>query len=131
MTGHEGHEGATDTVETLAQQIVDLPPKDRARMFHHVATLSRQRRSRFRSTDPLLEMARRGRGLLTLREEQVLQLLVSGFANKEMATMLDLSIRTVELHRSRMMHKMLARNAADLCRIMALLEPEDEQVDAA
>ena len=73
----------------------------------------------------MIEIARRGRELLTVREQQVLQLLTAGFANKEMATVLTLSTRTVEMHRSRVMHKLMAKNAADLCRIVAILDQED------
>jgi len=126
MSKSTTNEPSIDVIDELAERIMSLGATERARMFIQVATITRQRRSRARSTDPLLDMARRGRAMLTLREEQILQLLTSGFANKEMATMLTLSVRTVELHRSRLMHKMFARNAADLCRIAAALANEDD-----
>lgn len=116
--------------DALAELIMALPMQERAQVFRQIAALSRRRRSIGRSADPLLDMARRGRDLLTLREEQVLQLLMSGFANKEMATMLSLSVRTIELHRSRLMHKMFARNAPDLCRIVRALNDEDGEARA-
>ena len=52
--------------------------------------------------------------LLTSREAQVLQLIVSGKSNKEIARMIFRTERTVEYHRNRLMHKIGAHNAAEL-----------------
>jgi RNA polymerase sigma factor (sigma-70 family) len=54
---------------------------------------------------------------LTDREHQVLQLLLEGKLNKEIAGELGLSRRTVEVHRSRIREKMQARGIADLIRM--------------
>ena len=54
---------------------------------------------------------------LTDREHQVLQLLLKGSLNKEIASELGLSRRTVEVHRSRIREKMQARGIADLIRM--------------
>ena len=51
---------------------------------------------------------------LTPRERQVLDLLVAGFANKQIARTLRVSVRTVEVHRARVMRKMEARSPIDL-----------------
>jgi FixJ family two-component response regulator len=56
--------------------------------------------------------------LLTQRERQVLERVVQGASSKEIAHALDLSPRTVELYRSSLLHKLGARNAADLVRKM-------------
>ena len=53
-------------------------------------------------------------GILTAREEQVLGLLRVGHANKSMARILQISPRTVEVHRMRVMEKFGARNTVDL-----------------
>ena len=42
----------------------------------------------------------------------------AGASNKEAGRILDISPRTVEVHRSRIMEKLGARNAADLVRIV-------------
>ena len=51
---------------------------------------------------------------LTDREREVFDLLVEGHQNKVIAHKLGISTRTVEVHRSRVMEKMSARNLADL-----------------
>jgi FixJ family two-component response regulator len=52
-------------------------------------------------------------GLLSRRERQVLALLSAGLANKEIAQQLEISPRTVEIHRANMMHKLGAGHPAD------------------
>lgn len=52
--------------------------------------------------------------LLTARERQVLQLLAEGQVAKEIATALDISIYTVDAHRSRIMKKLALRSLGEL-----------------
>lgn len=51
---------------------------------------------------------------LTPREREVMDLLVEGRANKVIADRLGISIRTVEVHRARVLAKLGARNAVEL-----------------
>lgn len=53
---------------------------------------------------------------LTLRERQILQLVAEGNSSKEIAERLNLSLKTVETHRTRVMDKLDARNVADMVR---------------
>jgi len=53
---------------------------------------------------------------LTSRQRQVLQLLAEGHSAKEIATILDISVRTVEFHKYRMMEDLGIKNGADLIR---------------
>jgi two-component system, LuxR family, response regulator FixJ len=55
---------------------------------------------------------------LTARERDVLDLLLLGKLNKEIAEELGVSQRTVEVHRSRIREKMQARGIADLIRMI-------------
>ena len=55
---------------------------------------------------------------LTDREREVLQHLIIGKLNKEIAKELGISQRTVEIHRSRIREKMQARGISDLIRMM-------------
>lgn len=50
------------------------------------------------------------------RERQVIQLLAEGKANKEMAAILELSTRTVEMYRARLMAKLKLHSVAELVR---------------
>jgi two-component system response regulator NreC len=52
--------------------------------------------------------------LLTDREKEVLQLLAEGRSNKEVANFLDISVYTVETHRTRIMQKLNLHNTAEL-----------------
>ncbi len=52
--------------------------------------------------------------LLTDREKEILQLLAEGKSNKEVATSLNLSINTVETHRTRLMQKLNVHSAAEI-----------------
>ena len=60
----------------------------------------------------------RGFNQLTPREREVLQLITNGQSNKEAGRELGISPRTIEVHRSRVMEKLGARNTADLMRIV-------------
>jgi two-component system, LuxR family, response regulator FixJ len=57
-----------------------------------------------------------GCDLLTPREREVLALIVASATNREAATSLGISQRTVEIHRAHIMHKLGAKNSVDLAR---------------
>jgi two-component system response regulator FixJ len=65
---------------------------------------------------------------LSPRERQVLDALVSGHPNKVIAYELDISVRTVEVHRARMMERLGVRQLAEAIRlaVMARLAPSDK-----
>jgi len=65
-----------------------------------------------RPRDP--ERAEQLLGRLTSREYQVMELVCSGKLNKTIADALDISIKTVELHRANLMQKMEARSVSEL-----------------
>jgi FixJ family two-component response regulator len=54
---------------------------------------------------------------LTLRESQVLERIVAGRLNKQIADDLAISIKTVEAHRANIMEKLSANTVADLLKI--------------
>ena len=53
-------------------------------------------------------------GQLTQREREVLDLVVAGRMNREIAEALDISIKTVEAHRARLMEKLEVGSVAEL-----------------
>lgn len=70
--------------------------------------------------------ARQAVAMLSRREREVLELLSSGCSNKEIARALEISPRTVEIHRGNMMTKLGAGHAADAVRLWL-----DAQLDPA
>jgi FixJ family two-component response regulator len=54
---------------------------------------------------------------LTAREKEVMQLVVTGRVNKQIAAALGLSVVTVKVHRGQVMRKMLAKSVAELVRM--------------
>jgi DNA-binding NarL/FixJ family response regulator len=54
--------------------------------------------------------------LLTRREREIVQLIAEGNSNKKIALLLDVSIKTVETHRSAAMYKLGIRSVAELVR---------------
>ena len=60
------------------------------------------------------------RGEMTGRESEVLRLIAWGFSNKEIATQLALSVKTVEAHKANAMRKMNMRGRIDIVRYAIL-----------
>jgi RNA polymerase sigma factor (sigma-70 family) len=61
---------------------------------------------------------------LTPRECQVMDLVSAGRAHREIAERLGISVRTVEVYKSRLMEKLQARTIADLVRLAAQEDSE-------
>jgi two-component system, LuxR family, response regulator FixJ len=106
--------GAVDFVEK---------PLDRERLLTsiHLAMAEARRVEQDRKA---LEAADRI-ALLSPREHQVLDGLAVGHSNKAIAFDLGISVRTVEVHRARMLHRLGTRHVADAIRltVMAALVP--------
>ena len=71
-----------------------------------------------------LELRRRS-ARLSPRESEVFERVANGQANKAIAIDLGISERTVEIHRSRVMKKMMANNLAELVRMRLKLDATD------
>ncbi len=54
--------------------------------------------------------------LLTPRQRDILRLVSIGHTNREIAEMLEISVRTVEVHRFNLMRRLNVRNVAQLLR---------------
>lgn len=63
---------------------------------------------------------------LSQREREVMQLMLTGALNKQIADTLGIAMRTVEVHRGRVLAKMGVRNAIELATLMGSVPAEDE-----
>ena len=61
---------------------------------------------------------------LTARQKEILRLVAQGYTNREIGEQLDISVRTVEVHRFNLMRRLQVRNVAQLLRKLA-----DEQIE--
>jgi two-component system response regulator NreC len=57
---------------------------------------------------------------LTLREEEVLRLIARGYSNKEIASRLELSVKTIETHKANAMHKLGMASRIEIVRFALL-----------
>jgi two-component system response regulator NreC len=55
-------------------------------------------------------------GALSKRESQVMRMLAAGHTNKEIGVELGISVRTVEMHRERVLQKLKLSSRADIVR---------------
>ncbi len=63
---------------------------------------------------------------LTARQKEILRLVAQGHTNREIGEQLDISVRTVEVHRFNLMRRLRVRNVAQLLRqgmLLRLLSP--------
>lgn len=97
--------GAVDFLEKPFREEALLESIDRA--LQHVG-----RKSTVKSDESNARLA-----ALTDREREVLDLVIDGHTNKEIGRILDISPRTVDIHRAHVMEKMHARTLADLVRM--------------
>jgi FixJ family two-component response regulator len=68
---------------------------------------------------------------LSLREKQVLEEVMKGRLNKQIATTLGIAERTVKAHRAKIMQKMCVESVAELARTMAFIEGSTSLPDRA
>jgi DNA-binding NarL/FixJ family response regulator len=66
------------------------------------------------SADPSFDPTRASRARLTSREREILQLLTEGKSNKEVASLLNISVNTAEAHRANIMLKLDLHSVAEL-----------------
>lgn len=71
-----------------------------------------------------VEQVRSRHDSLTPRERQVMHAVVKGKLNKQIASDLELSPKTIEVHRADVMEKMGTKSLAELVRMSVLIEPQ-------
>jgi two-component system response regulator DctR len=119
LTGHADVPTAVDSVKRGAFDFCEKPFSDNALVdrVEQALALSQERlaarQTQQRLQSRLLE--------LTERERDVMGLVVEGLPNKLIADQLDISVRTVEVHRARVFDKMEVKSAVELANLMRQL----------
>ena len=116
ITGHGDIPMAVEAMQRGAVDFIPKPFRDHELLDRINEALQDDEKNR----DSLLEREEvEGRiEELTPREKQVMELVVQGKANKVIAGDLEVSQRTVEIHRARVMEKMKVRSLAQLVRMV-------------
>ena len=115
LTGHADVPMAVRAMKNGALDFLEKPFNDQMLLDRVQQAIERDRNARAREAER--EEQQRRLEALTPREREVMELLVEGKANKEVADVLGLSVRTVEGHRARLMEKLGVNSLADLVRI--------------
>ena len=120
-----GHGDVTLAVETMKNGAVDFleKPFDEGKikdLIHQHMRLAHE----LAQTAKLDEQINKLYSKLTTRELQVLERIVSGRLNKQIADDLNISIKTVEAHRANIMDKLQVTTVADLLKIALRKSPE-------
>jgi RNA polymerase sigma factor (sigma-70 family) len=120
VTGHGDVSSARAAFKANAIDFLEKPFDDAKLVAAIEEAFSCERRQREE-----LQQREEGRNLLrelTPREREVMRLVVLGRHNREIAPELGISVRTVEVHKARLMSKLGVGNVADLVRIAMLGE---------
>ncbi len=118
MTGHGDVAMAVRALKAGAMDFIEKPFDDELLLASIQRALLldvEQRKSRATQAEILARLAQ-----LTRREHQVMELVTIGKANKQIASELNVSAKTVEAHRAHVMEKMQANSLAELVRMSML-----------
>ncbi len=116
LTGHADVPTAVDAVKRGAFDFCEKPFSDNALVDRILQALAQS--SAIVSAQKSQQQLRDRVADLTERERDVMQLVVSGLPNKLIADQLDISVRTVEVHRARVFDKMEVKSAVELTNLL-------------
>jgi two-component system response regulator DctR len=116
LTGHGDVPTAVSAVKRGAFDFVEKPFSDNALVDRIEQALQRSEAA-IRGRLKRASLQRR-LGELTDRERDVMQLVIDGRPNKLIADALDISVRTVEVHRARVFDKMEVKSAVELANLL-------------
>jgi two-component system, LuxR family, response regulator FixJ len=122
ITGHGDVPMAVQAMKEGALEFIQKPFRDQDLLDRINHALKQDAENR-RTVSRRAEVQHRLESL-TPRERQVMDMVVDGAANKVIAIDLDLSERTVEIHRAKVMEKMGARSVAHLVKLQLTLTDE-------
>ena len=116
LTGHADVPTAVDAVKLGAFDFCEKPFSDNALVDRVEHALARSAQVLATQRDKAQLQVRLQE--LTDRERDVMRLVLDGLANKIIADQLDISVRTVEVHRSRVFEKINVKSAVELANLL-------------
>ncbi len=116
LTGHADVPTAVDTVKRGAFDFCEKPFSDNALVDRIEQALAQSTLIVRARADAVRVQGRLDE--LTERERDVMRLVVEGLPNKLIADQLDISVRTVEVHRARVFDKMEVKSAVELANLL-------------
>ncbi|MGZ8154548.1 MAG: response regulator transcription factor [Burkholderiales bacterium] len=116
ITAHGETSAARTSFKSGAVDFLEKPI-DRDQLLAAVREGVKRESERVRRAGQAAEISRQ-LARLTPREREILNLVVAGRHNREIASELDISVRTVEVHKARVMAKMGVERVADLLRVV-------------
>ncbi|PTQ10277.1 DNA-binding response regulator [Sphingomonas oleivorans] len=122
MTGHGDIPMSVQAMKAGAVDFLAKPFRDQDMLDAVNSALAKHRQQR-RASENLISIKAR-RASLTPREREVMDLVVTGMMNKQVAGELGLSEITIKLHRANLMKKMAVRTLAELVRVAEAIERE-------
>ncbi|MDI9245992.1 response regulator FixJ [Marinobacter sp. CHS3-4] len=125
VTGHGDVPMAVDAMKEGAVDFIQKPYREEALLEKIEAALQQDIEQR-KTLGEKQEILRRVKSL-TPREHEIMDRMIEGQANKVIAIELEISQRTVEIHRSRVMHKMGTHSLAHLVRMILSVK---DRIDA-
>jgi len=115
LTGHGNIPASVQAMKAGAVEFLTKPFDDEQLLRAIHEAIERDRRMRQQHAD--MRELRDRYGSLTSREQEVMEQVVSGLLNKQIAAELNITEFTVKIHRGRVMRKMDADSLADLVRM--------------
>ncbi|HKM64047.1 MAG TPA: response regulator [Acidisphaera sp.] len=116
MTGHGDVSSAVRAMKAGAVDFLEKPFEDKDLFDAIEQAIDSNRRAL--AADAQASVATRHLATLTTREREVLDHVVTGKSNKEIAQILGISPRTIDVHRARIFHKLEAESLPDLVRLV-------------
>jgi two-component system response regulator FixJ len=118
LTGHGDVPMSVKALKAGAVDFIEKPFNDRVLLTRIREAIEQD--SQTRTNQARIDEIRRRYVHLTRREKEVMRLVACGYSNKEIARQLEISRRTIDVHRARLMEKMQAHSLPELVNMAAI-----------